>query len=67
MGYVVEDDDNLFLIINKQRMVQFFFYVNVFLVYVDIDNVYINEVFRLLYQRVVLVVSSCLNWKYGMY
>lgn len=67
MGYVVEDDDNLFLIINKQRMVQFFFFVNVFLVYVDIDKVYINVVFRLLYQRVVLVDSSCLNWKYGMY
>lgn len=67
MGYVVEDDDNLFLIINKQRMVQFFFYVNVFLVYVDIDKVYINVVLRLLYQRVVLVDSSCLNWKYGMY
>lgn len=67
MGYVAEDDDNLFLITNKQRMAQSPSYVNVPSAYVDIDNVYINEAPRLPYQRVVLAVSSRPNRKYGTY
>lgn len=64
MGYVAEDDDNLFLITNKQRMAQSPSYVDVPSTYVDIDKVYINAAPILPYQRVVLAVSSRPNRQY---
>lgn len=67
MGYVAEDDDNLFLITNKQRMAQSPSFVNVPSAYVDIDKVYINAAPRLPYQRVVLADSNRPNRKYGTY
>lgn len=64
MGYVAEDDDNLFLITNKQRMAQSPSYVDVPSTYVDIDKVYIKAAPILPYQRVVLAVSSRPNRQY---
>lgn len=67
MGYIAEDDDNLFLITNKQRMAQSPSYVNVPSTYVDIDKVYINAAPKLPYQRVELAVSSRPNRQYRTY
>lgn len=64
MGYVAEDDDNLFLITNKQRMAQSPSYVDVPSTYVDIDKVYIKAAPILPYQRVVLAVNSRPNRQY---